>query len=199
MKRPSEPALTPYGQLCARLGVEPKQFTVLLAVAGGAIALLGGKALLTPARAKAEPTAAKAAPTPDPAGAAPSAAAPLASETSTEGTGSALQGDASVVMVRLDSAPRRDPFRPFIERPKAEPRDASDAPPDDALTAPDLAMFDLRATMDQEWVVINGQTLRIGDIVGLASDGTPIKLSAVGHRTATLEWRGKRFEIEFHR
>ena len=51
--------------------------------------------------------------------------------------------------------------------------------------------------MDGEWVVINDQTLRLGDTVGLGSDGTPIKLRTVGHRSATLEWRGKTFEIAF--
>jgi len=199
MKRAAAPTGSAYAQLCARLGVEPKQLAVLLSVAGGAVALLGGKMLLS------GPTSATAAAAGDAVvgdaatlGDGAPATAPM---TANEPPAGAMAADRSSEMsktfVRLDSAPRRDPFRPFIERQKAPQRTVSDAPPEEALVAPDMSVYALRATMDDEWVVINGQTLRIGDTVGLATDGTPIKLRAVGHRSATLEWRNKSFEIAF--
>ena len=196
MKRAPDAAGSPYAQLCARLGAEPKQVTVLLSVIGGALVLFGGKMMLSKpesAAAATAPAAAAAQPAPETTAAAASPA--IASEPGASAAGA--HGDASATLVRLDSAPRRDPFRSFNESAKAPKRGASDAPPDESLKAPDLALYTLRATMDGEWVVINDQTLRLGDTVGLGSDGTPIKLRTVGHRSATLEWRGKTFEIAF--
>jgi len=204
MKRRAAAPTTLYAKLCERLGVEPKQFAVLTLVAGGAIALLAGKMLLTrPSSASAAPKSPKAAAPATPSAPPRSDAADPVAEDRDEGASEAKlaqeSGRQDATLIRLDTTPKRDPFRPFIERPKAAPRDSSEAPPDSALKAPDLTLFQLRATMDTEWVVINGQTLRKGEVVGLAPDGTPIKLREVGHRSALLEWRGKTFEINFTR
>lgn len=214
MKRPPEASMSAYASLCSRLGVQPKQFTVLLAVAGSAVALLVGKSLLTGPRsasagAPPAPPAATTAPpgtAPAPAGALSASPAPATTsqssnpESSESGSSGKDAGTRTAsASLRLETAPRRDPFQHFIERPKNRPLDPSAAPDADALTAPDITQFQLRATMDAEWVVINGQTLRKGETVGLAPDGTPIKLREIGHRSAILEWRGRPFEISFIR
>jgi len=207
MKRAGKaaPPRTRYAQLCERLGVQPKQFAILLAVAGGAIVLLGGKWLLTPRRAGASsppPAGASAAPAPGTASA-PASEAPARAEDSRTTGGEAADEprakETDEIILALDTSPRRDPFQPFVERAPVDATGLVEAAPGTGLTREDLQQFQLRATMDAEWVVINGQTLRQGDVVGLAADGAPITLRAVGHRTATLEWRGKTFEIEFTR
>lgn len=206
MKRAAAPALSPYAALCERLGVQPKQFTVLLGVAGGAILLLTVKFLLSGPKeaAAADPVspataAAPAQPAPADPAAAPSAApaAPAPAPSAFDDASSGARGANREVAIHLDTAPRRDPFRPFIERPKAAAHDPTKAPSEESLKPPDFTQFRLRATMDGAWVIINAQTLRKGDIVGLAPDGTPIKLRDIGHRSATLEWRGKSFELTF--
>ncbi|MBX3354517.1 MAG: hypothetical protein KF724_02330 [Phycisphaeraceae bacterium] len=201
MKRAPEAALTPYQQICSRLGVQPRQFAVLLAVAGGSIALLAGKSLLSGPRSTA------ASSTASPVGAIAEAAAasataavtpPVPVESLHPITTGSDSAAASTVVLRLDTSPRRDPFQHFIERPK-ETRSAADAPDERSVSPPDLSLYELRATMDGEWAIINGQTLRVGDVVGLGSDGTPIRLREIGHRTAVIEWRGRTFELFFAR
>lgn len=207
MKRAAAPN-SAWGRVAERMGVEPKKLAVLVAVAGGAIVLLAGKMLLggpSKASAKTAPPSSAASATP----AAPGAAAPAAVPGRSEATGARAGGtapiggraddDGTVIEVRLDTQPRRDPFAPFIERPKANARTAADAPADSSITPPDFSVFRLRATMDGEWVVINDQTLRVGDTIGLGPDGTPIKLVEVAHRRAAVEWRGRRFDLEFLR
>jgi len=196
MKRGAAVAETPWLRLCSRLGVEPGKFAVLLAVAGGAIVLLAGKAMLSGPKSASAKTPTKAA-APATAGAPPRAdgaarAAPSAKAAASEG-GAAATG---AIEVRLDTQPRRDPFRSFIERPDLESGDPSlvGAPGDTPI---DLAIFRLRATMDGEWVVINDQTLRVGDTIGVAPDGLPIKLVEVAHRRAVVQWRDRRFELSF--
>lgn len=216
MKRTAVPSSW-WGQLASRAGVEPKKLAILVSVAGGAIVLLAGKMLLGGATKAAAKASEATAPTPAAAGAAPGTAAPGAaagapSSASTAsaspapaspgrgaGSSTGADDDSTIIEVHLDTQPRRDPFAPFIEKPKREALSAEQAPDDATLSAPDLAVFQLRATMDQEWVVVNDQTLRVGDIVGLAPDGTPIKLVEVGHRRAVVEWRGKKFELGFPR
>lgn len=207
MKRASKAAAprSPFAQLCERLGVQPKQFAILLAVAGGSILLLTGKWLLTPRGAGASPAPSAgetAPPAPAPA-AAPSAAAPSPVDDAPhddESRGERERArESDEIVLALDTTPRRDPFQPFVERASVDAEGLVEAAPGAGLTREDLEVFQLRATMDGAWVVINGQTLKQGETVGLAPDGAPITLRAVGHRTATLEWRGKTFEIEFTR
>lgn len=194
MKRGAPEAGTPWQQLCARLGVQPKQFAVLLAVAGGGLVLLGGKWMLSgPKSAAAKPTpAAAAAPAPAPAVPGEGAGTTPAHGATEETSGSSDQA----IEVRLDSQPRRDPFKSFIERGSMGRADASlvGAPGDTPL---DLAIFRLRATMDAQWAVINDQTLRVGDPIGVGPDGLPIVLTEVGHRRIVVEWRGRRFDLSF--
>ncbi len=200
MKRAAEPT-SAWGQLASRLGVEPKKLALLAGVAGGAIALLLLKTMLGGTRTAAAKAPTPAASAPAPGAAAPASPAPPGAAGSApspaDRAASAGADDAVVLEVHLDTQPRRDPFASFVERPKAEKRGAADAPDEEKITPPDFSAFQLRATMDGEWVVINDQALRVGDVVGLGPDGTPIKLVEVMHRRATVEWRRRRFELSF--
>ena len=136
-----------WGSACARLGVKPRQFAVLLSVTAVAVAALAARNALRPARpAKAAAPVAEAAQRATPAERLP------------------------VVELSLETRPARDPFRPFFLLADAA-QDAGSAPVPAqaggaAAAAPGTAApagLSLRAAIAGELAVVGEQTVGIGD------------------------------------
>lgn len=155
--------------LCDRLGVAPKQFSVL--VSGGLVA-----AVILMVKFTTSTPQATAAPKPSPTPAAARAPAPTA-------TASAFQ---------LHAWPARDPFTSFDAAP-VEKGPAVAAGP--VKSGPES--LKLQATMDDDYAVINGRTIAIGGRVIDTASGRSYELAEVGFRRAVLQSGQERFEIAF--
>ena len=165
---------------CARLGVKPRQFAVLLAVTVVAVAALAAKSALRPSRApKAPAAAAQAVP----------AAAPAAAER------------LPVVEVALESRPARDPFRPFFmvtdpaEAPAAPAAgNAGSAPQPLAAAGP--SGLELRAAIAGELAVVGEQTVGVGDEL-VDDSGRRFTVEAILERRVVLREGMRRTEIGY--
>ncbi len=170
---------------CARLGVKPRQFAVLLAVTAVAVTALGVKGALKGNRA--------------PKAAAAAAAAPAAAARG------ALPERGPVVELSLEARPARDPFRPFFLLADAEtavPAAAGSAgtAAGDALaagaTAAAPAGLQLRAVIAGELAVIGEQTVGVGDEV-TDGDGRRFTVEEIQERRVVLREGGRRTELGY--
>jgi len=159
-----------WNDLCSKLGVNPKQFALLGGVAIAAVGLLMFK-VAGPAK-PAKAAAAK----PGPVAAAPAPARPKAIE------------------FVLEEHPSGNPFAPLALSAPAAVRQAQSGEP--AAPAPDAPQaFDLTATLSGEFAVINGRTVRRGDVVTEASTGISWVVREIGLRHAELESDGRLVRI----
>ena len=160
-----------WNDLCSKLGVNPKQFALRGGVAIAAVGLLMVK-VAGPAK-PAKAAAAK----PGPVAAAPAPARPKAIE------------------FTLEEHPSGNPFAPLAFSAPAAVRQAQAGqapPPDAAAGAPS---FDLTATLSGEFAVINGRTVRRGDVLTEASTGISWVVREIGLRHAELESDGRLVRI----
>ena len=174
-----------WADLCARLGVKPRQFAALLAITAVAVGALGVKSALKPAKARAAAAAAVAAKS-----GAPDEAAPDAGARSERG---------AVVELVLESRPARDPFRPFFLSADAvpEPSAAGQAPaPAVAAAAPAPTGLSLRAIIAGEYAVIGEQTVGVGDEV-TDGEGRRFTVEAIHERRVVLREGGRRAELGY--
>lgn len=168
---------------CARLGVKPRQFAVLLSVTAVAVAALAARTALRPARAAKAPQAA-----PAPAAAEAPERAPAAER-------------LPVVELALESQPARDPFRPFFlladAAPDAAPRaDGSQGAVAAAAAAP--SGLSLRAAIAGELAVVGEQTVGIGDEL-VDDSGRRFTVEEIHERRVVLREGVRRTELGYAR
>jgi hypothetical protein len=160
-----------WNDLCSKLGVNPKQFAMLGGVAIAAIGLLMFK-VAGPAK-PAKAAAAK----PGPASIALAPALPKAIE------------------FVLEEHPSGNPFAPLDFSAPAAIQKAQGGTPLANAAASEPMGFDLTATLSGEFAVINGRTVRRGDVVTEASTGISWIVREIGLRHAELESDGRSVRI----
>lgn len=183
-----------WNDMCQRLGVQPKQFAVLLAVLALGVGGLVVKSAFGPRAASASSASARKAAVAAPE--APVAPAPVAkterSAASKPDAGSARR----VVEMTFDRTPSRDPFKPWNT-----PAPVTETAPAKALVRVDavpgvLPGLPLKAVVRGELAVFGDQTVRVDDAVGLP-DGTFARIKAIGDRTVTVDHDGQIIDVQF--
>lgn len=163
---------------CERLGVQPKQFGVLVGATVLAIGALAARSALAPSKRGGPPrTAATAAAEAGSAGAA---------------TPTAHVRPATTVRCALQSRPARDPFRTFVELPGAA---AGDGPSGMPLAAAPAGLA-LRAVIAGELAVIGDHTLGIGGTVADAQ-GAEWTVESIGERAVILSDGARRAQLGY--
>jgi hypothetical protein len=155
-----------WNDLCGKFGVNPKQFAMLGGVMIAAVGLLMFK-VAGPAK-PAKAAAAK----PGPVAAAPAPARPKAIEFS------------------LEEHPSGNPFAPLGFSATSAVRQAQSGGAPAPVKAAAPPSFDLTATLSGEFAVINGRTVRRGDLVSEVSTGISWVVREIGLRHAELESDG---------
>lgn len=174
--------------LCARMGVQPRQFGGLVAVLVVAVGVLVVKFSFAPAKASAGTTAAAKSTQPKQAGKPSAAAKPQAAQ----------PVKRAVVKVELAQACDRDPFRLWMlpeAAPVVAPSVAASAAPV-ATTPGVLPGLPLKAVVRGELAVFGDQTARVGDAVALP-DGSFAEIRGIGDRVVTVVWDGRTFDVRF--
>lgn len=169
---------------CERLGVKPRQFAVLLAVAATAIGALAARSALRPARAVARP---------GPVAAAAAAAAPAASPAAAPRSwATGIPAEAPELHVR----PARDPFRPFFA---ASGGAAQAADPDRGTRGPlgrAPSGMVLKAVIAGEYAVIGNDTVAVGDEVA-DGEGRRFVVEEIHERRVVLREGASRSELGY--
>ena len=190
-------------ELCQRLGVQPKQFAVLIAVTVVGVGVLALKSAFGPrAAGAAAPTSANSAASDKTA----TSAAQPRSETTTPvakaaaaastPSGAASSSSRHVVEMAFERAPARDPFKPWnVPEPVTETVPAKALVRSEA-TPGVLPGLPLKAVVRGELAVFGDQTVRVGDAVGLP-DGTFARIRAIGDRTVTVDHDGQMIDVQF--
>lgn len=166
--------------LCDRLGVKPRQFAALLAIASLAVGALAARSMLRPAR----PATRQAPPV--------AAAASMPAQAPAVRASDAATWDPPALHVR----PARDPFRPFFaaagaEAPAAEQDRGSRAPLGRAPTG-----MVLKAVIAGEYAVIGNETVGIGDEVA-DGEGRRFVVEEIHERRVVLREGSTRAELGY--
>jgi hypothetical protein len=190
-------------ELCQRLGVQPQQFAVLIAVTVVGVGVLTLKSAFGPRTAgAAASTSAKSAASDKTA----SSAAQSRSETTTPvakaavvastSAGAAPSASRHVVEMAFERAPARDPFKAWnVPEPVPETVPARALVRSEAIPGV-LPGLPLKAVVRGELAVFGDQTVRVGDAVGLP-DGTFARIKAIGDRTVTVDHDGQLIDVQF--
>lgn len=176
-----------WADLCARLGVKPRQFATLLAVTAVAVGALGAKTLLKPSKARAAAAQAASAPAKPGAGASLPAEQPAKPE------------HREVVELVLETRPARDPFRPFFLSADAVSEQRPAGAPVAAVAvaaSPAPNGLSLRAIIAGEYAVIGEQTVGVGDEV-TDGDGRRFTVEEIHERRVVLREGGRRAELGY--
>lgn len=168
---------------CERLGVKPRQFAVLLAVAATVIGALAARSALRPARAAARP---------GPEAAAPAVTSPAAAPAAPRSWATGIPAEAPELHVR----PARDPFRPFF----AVSSGASQAADPDRGTRGPLGRAPsgmvLKAIIAGEYAVIGNDTVAVGDEVA-DGEGRRFIVEEIHERRVVLREGASRSELGY--
>ena len=165
-------------EACERLGVQPKQFAVLVGATVLAIGALATRSAFAPGKRGSEPRAATAA-----AAVAGSAAG---------ATPAAHVRPATTVRCALQSRPARDPFRTFVELPGAASGDGIAGMP---LAAAPAGLV-LRAVIAGELAVIGDHTVGIGGTVADAQ-GAEWTVESIRERAVILSDGARRAQLGY--
>jgi len=180
-----------WNDVCQRLGVQPRQFAILLAVLALGVGGLLVKSAFGPRAASASAA---------PIRKAPEAPAPVAkTEAATASNAAAKQEPGTsrrVVEMAFECTPSRDPFKPWNA-----PAPVTETAPAKALVRLDatpgvLPGLPLKAVVRGELAVFGDQTVRVGDAVGLP-DGSFARVKAIGDRTVTVDHDGQLIDVQF--
>jgi hypothetical protein len=183
-----------WNDACQRLGVQPRQFAMLLAVLALGVGGLLIKSAFGPRAASASAAPIRKAPEatepPAPVGKAETTAAPSAASKQEPGT------SRRVVEMAFERTPSRDPFKPWNA-----PAPVTETAPAKALVRLDatpgvLPGLPLKAVVRGELAVFGDQTVRVGDAVGLP-DGSFARIKAIGDRTVTVDHDGQMIDVQF--
>jgi hypothetical protein len=175
----SAPLAVRWQQLCDRLGVKPKQFGTLIAVATVSVGAVAAKSMLKPAKAAA--SVAVVAPAP--------AAAPRI-----------VDAPRARMELTLETRPARDPFRPFFMVADAAPAQGSTGGTASNVTgnAPAPSGLLLRAIIAGEYAVIGEETVGVGDEL-VDGEGRRFTVEEIQERRVVLREGGRRAEIGYAR
>ena len=175
----SAPLAVRWQQLCDRLGVKPKQFATLIAVATVSVGAVAAKSMLKPAKAAA--SVAVVAPAP--------AAAPRI-----------VDAPRARMELTLETRPARDPFRPFFMVAEAAPAQGSTGGTASNVTgnAPAPSGLLLRAIIAGEYAVIGEETVGVGDEL-VDGEGRRFTVEEIQERRVVLREGGRRAEIGYAR
>ena len=175
----SAPLAIRWQQLCDRLGVKPKQFATLIAVATVSVGAVAAKSMLKPAKAAASVAVAAAAP----------AAAPRI-----------VDAPRARMELTLETRPARDPFRPFFMVAEAAPAQGSTGGTASNVTgnAPAPSGLLLRAIIAGEYAVIGEETVGVGDEL-VDGEGRRFTVEEIQERRVVLREGGRRAEIGYAR
>ena len=176
----SAPLAVRWHQLCDRLGVKPKQFATLIAVATVSVGAMATKAVFKPSKAAASVAVVAAAP----------AAAPRI-----------VEAPRARIELTLETRPARDPFRPFFMVAEAAPAQGSTG----GSTAPNVAGnaaapsgLLLRAIIAGEYAVIGEETVGVGDEL-VDGEGRRFTVEEIQERRVVLREGGRRAELGYAR
>lgn len=175
----SAPLAIRWQQLCDRLGVKPKQFATLIAVATVSIGAMATKAVFKPAKAAASLAVVAAAPV----------AAPRI-----------VDAPRARMELTLETRPARDPFRPFFMVAEAAPAQGSTGGTASNITgnAPAPSGLLLRAIIAGEYAVIGEETVGVGDEL-VDGEGRRFTVEEIQERRVVLREGGRRAEIGYAR
>ena len=175
----SAPLAVRWQQLCDRLGVKPKQFATLIAVATVSVGAVAAKSMLKPAKAAASVAVVAAAP----------AAAPRI-----------VDAPRARMELTLETRPARDPFRPFFMVAEAAPAQGSTGGTASNVTgnAPAPSGLLLRAIIAGEYAVIGEETVGVGDEL-VDGEGRRFTVEEIQERRVVLREGGRRAEIGYAR
>jgi hypothetical protein len=175
----SAPLAIRWQQLCDRLGVKPKQFATLIAIATVSVGAVAAKSMLKPAKAAASVAVAAAAP----------AAAPRI-----------VDAPRARMELTLETRPARDPFRPFFMVAEAAPAQGSTGGAASNVTgnAPAPSGLLLRAIIAGEYAVIGEETVGVGDEL-VDGEGRRFTVEEIQERRVVLREGGRRAEIGYAR
>ena len=175
----SAPLAIRWQQLCDRLGVKPKQFATLIAVATVSVGAVAAKSMLKPAKAAASVAVAAAAP----------AAAPRI-----------VDAPRARMELTLETRPARDPFRPFFMVAEAAPAQGSTGGTASNVNgnAPAPSGLLLRAIIAGEYAVIGEETVGVGDEL-VDVEGRRFTVEEIQERRVVLREGGRRAEIGYAR
>lgn len=176
-----------WNELCARMGVQPKQFGALLAVLAVAVTVLGAKFAFRPSTASAASVTAPQSET--------VARAPVAAATQVASVAAAA-AKRTVVKADLALACERDPFHMWM-LPEPAPVAPVQSPLAPVAASPGaLPGLPLKAVVRGELAVFGDQTVRAGDAVALP-DGSFAEVKTIGDRMVTVVWDGRTFDVRF--
>ena len=175
----SAPLAVRWHQLCDRLGVKPKQFATLIAVATVSVGAVAAKSMLKPAKAAASVAVVAASP----------AAAPRIAD-----------APRARIELTLETRPARDPFRPFFMVAEAAPAQGSTGGTASNVTgnAPAPSGLLLRAIIAGEYAVIGEETVGVGDEL-VDGEGRRFTVEEIQERRVVLREGGRRAEIGYAR
>jgi hypothetical protein len=175
----SAPLAIRWQQLCDRLGVKPKQFATLIAVATVSVGAVAAKSMLKPAKAAASVAVVAAAP----------AAAPRI-----------VDAPRARMELMLETRPARDPFRPFFMVAEAAPAQGSTGGNASNVNgnAPAPSGLLLRAIIAGEYAVIGEETVGVGDEL-VDGEGRRFTVEEIQERRVVLREGGRRAEIGYAR
>jgi hypothetical protein len=175
----SAPLAIRWQQLCDRLGVKPKQFATLIAVATVSVGAVAAKSMLKPAKAGASVAVVAAAP----------AAAPRI-----------VDAPRARMELTLETRPARDPFRPFFMVAEAAPAQGSTGGNASNVNgnAPAPSGLLLRAIIAGEYAVIGEETVGVGDEL-VDGEGRRFTVEEIQERRVVLREGGRRAEIGYAR
>jgi hypothetical protein len=175
----SAPLAVRWQQLCDRLGVKPKQFATLIAVATVSVGAVAAKSMLKPAKAGASVAVVTAAP----------AAAPRI-----------VDAPRARMELTLETRPARDPFRPFFMVAEAAPAQGSTGGNASNVNgnAPAPSGLLLRAIIAGEYAVIGEETVGVGDEL-VDVEGRRFTVEEIQERRVVLREGGRRAEIGYAR
>lgn len=183
-----------WNELCARLGVKPKQFAVLLGATAIAVGALGAKAVINSKRTpRARPAAAASTAPQDPQ--ADGVDGPQPGGTWSTGGGPRT----AAVQCALQVRPARDPFKPFFlvqDASSAGPASAAAAGSSASPTAAPPAGLSLRAVIAGEYAVVGDDTVGVGG-TAVDADGVSWTVEEIHERHVIVSDGARRAQLGY--
>lgn len=175
----SAPLAVRWHQLCDRLGVKPKQFATLIAVATVSVGAMATKAVFKPSKAAASVAVV--------------AEEPVASPR-------IVDAPRARIELTLETRPARDPFRPFFMVAEAAPAQGSNGSTAQNVSGNAAAPSGLllRAIIAGEYAVIGEETVGVGDEL-VDGEGRRFTVEEIQERRVVLREGGRRAELGYAR
>ena len=184
-KKSSSSSRSGYEAFCSRLGVKPKQFSILLAITILATGGLGVRMFMKPRAATAATATEKKRP----------GTAAKADATEKTATGPTISETLDPLEIVLDTRPSRNPFHPFFIFTEDQKKVAGGSVAAAPVQAAPKGLV-LQAVMKGELAVINGETYAVGDAI-LDTDGKEFVISEIHERTVHVRQGAHTTEVRY--